>query len=267
MLGPRLIEEGKEMKYIRYRYQGKTSYGILDGNAVREIRGGLFGDREKTGCTANLGDIELLYPCEPSKILAVGLNYGSHLESHAPGRKAPEHPEIFLKPVSAMLACGGKIQIPLGAHSVHYEGELAVVIGKTIRCATASEAADSIFGFTCGNDISERYWQKNDLQWWRAKGCDTFAPLGPAIATGFDWRQGRIETRINGAIAQSGQFNELLFDPPAIIRFASQYVTLMPGDVIYTGTPGSTNALRAGDLVEVEIPGIGILRNTVAGSE
>jgi 2-keto-4-pentenoate hydratase/2-oxohepta-3-ene-1,7-dioic acid hydratase in catechol pathway len=255
------------MKYIRYRYQEKTSYGILDGDTVREIHGGLFEERKETGFTTNLNAIELLWPCEPSKILAVGLNYGSHLVSHAPGTPAPKNPEIFLKPPSALLKPEGAIQIPCNAQTVHYEGELVVVIGKTVRRATESEALDSIFGFTCGNDISERYWQKNDLQWWRAKGCDTFAPLGPVITTGFDWKQGRIETRLNGSVVQSGRFSELLFDPPTIIRFASQHVTLYPGDVIYTGTPGSTDSLKAGDIVEVDIPGIAVLRNTVIPSD
>jgi 2-keto-4-pentenoate hydratase/2-oxohepta-3-ene-1,7-dioic acid hydratase in catechol pathway len=248
------------MKYIRYRYQGKTSYGVLDGTAVREIRGGLFGDRLETGLSANLGSVELLWPCEPSKILAVGLNYKSHLGD----REAPRNPEIFFKPPSALLGPGGDIKIPPGARNVHYEGELVIVIGKKIRRASASEAADCIFGFTCGIDVSEREWQKNDLQWWRAKGCDTFAPLGPAVAAGFDWSQGRVETRVNGSVVQSGHFSELLFDPPGIIGYVSQYVTLLPGDVIYTGTPGTTGALKPGDQIEVEIPDIGVLRNTVA---
>jgi 2-keto-4-pentenoate hydratase/2-oxohepta-3-ene-1,7-dioic acid hydratase in catechol pathway len=113
--------------------------------------------------------------------------------------------------------------------------------------------------------VSERYWQKNDLQWWRAKGCDTFAPLGPSIDTALDWRRGRIETRLNGAVVQSGQFSELLFDPTAIVSFASQCVTLFPGDVIYSGTPGDTPALKPGDEIEVDIPGIGVLRNRVTG--
>jgi 2-keto-4-pentenoate hydratase/2-oxohepta-3-ene-1,7-dioic acid hydratase in catechol pathway len=254
------------MKIIRYRYQDQISYGILDQNVVREIQGGLFGDRQETGLTMHPDAIELLWPCEPSKILAVGLNYRSHLVSHAPGTSAPKNPEIFLKPPSALLKPEGAIQIPGDARIVHYEGELVVVIGKTVRQATESEAIDGIFGFTCGNDISERLWQKNDLQWWRAKGSDTFAPLGPAIVTGFDWKEGSIETRVNGSVVQAGSFGELLFDPPAIIRFASRYVTLYPGDVIYTGTPGSTDVLKAGDRVEVDIPGIGILRNTVSDS-
>jgi 2-keto-4-pentenoate hydratase/2-oxohepta-3-ene-1,7-dioic acid hydratase in catechol pathway len=137
------------------------------------------------------------------------------------------------------------------------------VIGREARRVSVSDAAQCIFGFTCGNDVSERIWQKNDLQWWRAKGCDTFAPLGPVLAAGFDWSQGRIETRVNGTVVQSGDFSELLFNPNAIVSHVSQYVTLYPGDVIYTGTPGHTSSLKPGDMVEVDIPGIGVLRNRV----
>jgi 2-keto-4-pentenoate hydratase/2-oxohepta-3-ene-1,7-dioic acid hydratase in catechol pathway len=248
------------MKYVRYSHKGVTSYGLLDGEKVREIRGGLFGDRAETGVSASLSSVELLWPCEPSKVLAVGLNYQSHLGS----RTAPKHPEIFFIPPSALLECGGEIQIPAGANNVHYEGELVAVIGKRTSKATVAEADGSIFGFTCGNDISERDWQKNDLQWWRAKGCDTFAPLGPAIAVGFDWKRGQISTRVNGSVRQSGKFSELLFDPPMIVSYISQYITLLPGDVIYTGTPGNTQALQPGDLVEIEIEGIGMLINKVA---
>jgi 2-keto-4-pentenoate hydratase/2-oxohepta-3-ene-1,7-dioic acid hydratase in catechol pathway len=248
------------MKYVRYRHQGTTSYGLLDGETVKEIRGGLFGDGAETGVSTSLRNLELLWPCEPSKILAVGLNYKSHLGS----RTAPKNPEIFFVPPSALLECGGEIRIPAGAQNLHYEGELVAVIGKKTWKATVSEARDSIFGFTCGNDVSERDWQKNDLQWWRAKGCDTFAPLGPAIVAGFDWTKSQVSTRVNGSVRQSGKFSELLFDPPTIISYVSQYVTLIPGDVIYTGTPGDTQALKPGDLVEVEIGGIGLLSNKVS---
>lgn len=128
---------------------------------------------------------------------------------------------------------------------------------------SAAEAKECVLGCTCGNDVSERDWQKSDLQWWRAKGCDTFAPLGPAIAVDFDWSRSGVQTRVNGNVVQSGRFSELLFDPPTIVSHVSQYVTLLPGDVIYTGTPGSTRAMRPGDQVEVEIEGIGVLRNSV----
>lgn len=249
------------MKYVRYQYRETASYGILEGETIREISGGLFGSRGETGVTTGLQQVKLLCPCEPGKVLAIGLNYRSHLGN----RTAPEKPAIFNVPTSALLEPGGKIRIPPGAEDTHYEGELVAVIGKTTRGATPAEAKDSIFGFTCGNDISERNWQRNDLQWWRAKGCDTFAPLGPCIVTDFAWQQYGIKTRLNGQVVQEGRFSELLFDPPAIISHISQYVTLLPGDVVYTGTPGKTGALKPGDTVEVEIEGIGVLTNRVEG--
>lgn len=258
------------MKFVRFRDQGKAAYGRLEGDNVREITELPFPNIMKytadpslveTGRSKIIGDVELLWPCEPSKILAVGLNYKSHLEAQK--RTPPKNPEIFYKPASALLKPEGEIRIPTGAQNVHYEGELVIVIGAETRRVQASEAESRIFGFTCGNDVSERYWQKNDLQWWRAKGSDTFAPMGPAIVTDFDWRQGRVETRLNGTVVQSGHFSELLFDPTVIVSYVSQYVTLFPGDVIYSGTPGDTAAMKPGDILEIEIPGIGVLRNQV----
>jgi len=248
------------MKYVRYRFEGKISYGMLDGDTVREFDGGLFGKKQETGRSAGLDSVELLWPCEPTKVLAVGLNYRSHLGSQA----APANPEIFYKPPSALLNPGGTIVIPQGSRDVHFEGELVAIIGRETRNVSPAGAADCIFGFTCGNDVSERYWQKNDLQWWRAKGCDTFAPLGPAVVAGFDWSRGRIQTRVNGNVVQSGAFSELLFNPLEIVSYASRHLTLMPGDAVYTGTPGHTSALKPGDTIDVDIQGIGILRNTVA---
>jgi 2-keto-4-pentenoate hydratase/2-oxohepta-3-ene-1,7-dioic acid hydratase in catechol pathway len=247
------------MKFVRYRHGETTSYGILQDDRIGEISGGLFGERKETGKSVSVTDVKLLCPCEPSKILAVGLNYRSHLGE----RKEPEEPAIFVVPTSAMLEPGGRIMIPSDAADTHYEGELVAVIGKTLRNATPAEAAAAIFGFTCGNDVSERRWQKNDLQWWRAKGCDTFAPLGPHIVTGFNWKGSGIRTRLNGAVVQEGRFNELLFDPDRIVSTISRYMTLYPGDVVYTGTPGQTRALEQGDTVEVEIEGIGTLMNRV----
>lgn len=249
------------MKYVRYRYRETDSYGFLEGETIREISGGLFGSRRETGVIVSLKDAKLLCPCEPGKVLAIGLNYKSHLG----GRTAPDKPAVFIVPASALLETGGKIRIPPDAEDVHYEGELVAVIGKSTREATPAEAENSILGFTCGNDVSERNWQKNDLQWWRAKGCDTFAPLGPCIATDFDWRGYGIVTRLNGQVVQEGRFSELLFDPPTIISHISRYITLHPGDVVYTGTPGHTSALKHGDTIEVEIEGIGTLINAVEG--
>jgi len=248
-------------KFIRYRAGSAESYGIVDGDLVRELRGDLF-DHVETGATAPLSAVKLLCPCLPGKILAVGLNYRSHLG----GRPQPAHPEMFYKPVTALQDPEGPIEIPRDATDLHYEGELVAVIGKRVRNVSPEEAGSAIFGVTCGNDVSERNWQhgaQKDLQWWRAKGCDTFAPLGPAIVTGLDYGNLQLETRLNGEIVQKQTTADLIFDCPAIVSWVSGWVTLMPGDIIYTGTPGSTRRLAPGDTVEVEIEGVGVLRNPV----
>ena len=241
------------------------AYGILEGDAVREIRGDLFGGRAPTGTVEKLSDVKLLHPCQPGKIMAVGLNYRSHLGT----RPQPAHPEMFYKPVTALQDPGEPIVIPREATDVHYEGELVVVIGKKAKNVTPGEARDAIFGVTCGNDVSDRNWQhgdNKDLQWWRTKGCDTFAPLGPAIAAGLDYGNLLLQTRFNGEVVQKQTTADLIFEYPSIVSWVSGWVTLMPGDVIYTGTPGSTRKLKPGDVVEVEIEGIGVLRNPVVAA-
>lgn len=253
------------VKYVRFERGPSIAYGILEGDTIREIRGALLGEHEPAGAEHKLADVKLLYPCLPPKILAVGLNYRSHLHD----RKPPAHPEIFYKPVTALQHPEGNIVIPAGANNVHYEGELVVVIGKQIRNATPEQARAAIFGVTCGNDVSERDWQNGavkDLQWWRAKGSDTFAPLGPAIVTGLDYGNLQLETRVNGKVVQKQSTSDLLFDCATIICFVTKFVSLMPGDVIYTGTPGATSKLNPGDVVEVEIEGIGVLRNPVTAA-
>ncbi|HYW41402.1 MAG TPA: fumarylacetoacetate hydrolase family protein [Bryobacteraceae bacterium] len=248
--------------YIRYSSDSRVSQGILDGQTVREIRGDLFGAHTGTGVTHQLSAVKLLHPCLPGKIMAVGLNYRSHLGN----RPQPHHPEMFYKPVTALQDPEGPIVIPRDATDLHYEGELVIVVGKPARNVSRNEARDAIFGVTCGNDVSERNWQHGqgkDLQWWRAKGCDTFAPLGPAIATGLDYGNLLLQTRLNGEVVQKQYTSDLIFDCPAIVEWVSGWVTLLPGDVIYTGTPGSTRKLSTGDVVEVEIEGIGVLRNPV----
>ena len=252
-------------KFIRYYKDHSAGYGILDGGTVREIRGQLFGAHEESGVTHAVDAVKLLYPCEPSKILAVGRNYKSHVGD----RQAPDRPEMFYKPVSALQNPGGPIVIPPDAVNVHFEGELVIVIGRHVSRASAEGARAAIFGVTCGNDVSERDWQhgaRKDLQWWRAKGADTFAPLGPAIVTGLDYGNVMLETRLNGEVVQKQSTADLTFDCPAIVSWVSRWVTLVPGDVIYTGTPGTTRAMQPGDVVEVEIEGIGVLRNPVMAS-
>jgi 2-keto-4-pentenoate hydratase/2-oxohepta-3-ene-1,7-dioic acid hydratase in catechol pathway len=250
-------------KYTRYSTGSAPSYGTLDGETIREIAGDPFGGHSETGATYKLADVKLLHPCQPTKILCVGLNYKSHLG----GRPQPSRPEIFYKPLSALQDPGGPIEIPRDATDLHYEGELVVVIGKPAKNLTVDEARDAIFGVTCGNDVSERNWQHGpgkDLQWWRAKGSDTFAPFGPAIVTGIDYSNLLLTTRLNGEVVQQQYTSDLIFDCPTIVSWISGWVTLMPGDVIYTGTPGSTRKMAKGDVVQVEIQDIGVLENPVA---
>ena len=228
-------------RYIRYRYGSETSYGVLEGDTVHQLRGDILAEHSRTGITHPLSQVKLLYPYQPGKILAVGLNYKSRLG----GRPQPAHPEFFYKPVTALQNPGGPIELPPDSTDVHYEGELVVMIGKQVRRVSPEEARQAVFGVTCGNDVSERNWQHGagkDLQWWRAKGCDTFAPLGPVIVAGADYGNLMVETRLNGETVQKQTTADLIFDCPTIISWVSQWVTLMPGDLIYTGTPAARAA-------------------------
>ena len=248
--------------YARFEKDGGKSYGIVSSGSVEELRGGLFDRPEFTGRHFALAEVKLLAPCDPPKVLAVGQNYVSHLGE----RKTPKNPEMFYKPISSLQHPGGPIELPADAEDAHFEGELVVVMGKTVRNASREEAAAAVFGVTCGNDVSERNWQRGaskDVQWWRAKGCDTFAPLGPVIVTGLDYSNLLLTTRVNGEVMQQQRTSDLIFDVPTVISFVSRYLTLTPGDAIYTGTPGNTRAMKPGDVVEVEIEGIGVLRNPV----
>jgi 2-keto-4-pentenoate hydratase/2-oxohepta-3-ene-1,7-dioic acid hydratase in catechol pathway len=254
--------ETQTITYIRFRHGAEERCAVVRNGRATELAGDLFANSEPTGREFDLSELSLLAPCLPPKILAVGQNYSSHLG----GRPVPGRPEMFYKPTSSLQDPGGPIVIPPDAEDVHYEGELVVVIGKTIRHASREEAAAAIFGVTCGNDVSDRNWQRGpgkDVQYWRAKGCDTFAPLGPVIVTGLDYSNLLLTTRVNGLIVQQQRTSDLIFDIPMVISFISRYVTLVPGDVIYTGTPGNTKRMAPGDVVEVEIEGIGVLRNPV----
>ncbi|MBI4877141.1 MAG: fumarylacetoacetate hydrolase family protein [Acidobacteria bacterium] len=258
--------ESRITKYVRYRAgSAAAAYGILEGETVRAITGPLFGEHKPNGAEHKLAGVKLLYPCQPPKIFAVGLNYKSHIGKQTP----PANPEIFYKPITCLQNPGDPIRIPKTALNVHYEGEMAIVIGRRTRNVSAGEAPQSIFGVTCGIDVSERDWQngpQKDLQWWRAKGADTFGPLGPCIARGLDYGNLKLQTRLNGKVVQQQSTSDLLFPPAAIVSWISQAVTLTPGDVIYTGTPGQTGKMQPGDVVEVEIEGIGVLRNPVAAA-
>ena len=250
-------------KYVRYSAQNQTSYGILEGEAVAELKGDLFANPTRTGRRLKLAEVKLLPPCDPKKVIAVGLNYKSHLGTQAPAA----YPGLFAKYPTSIIAHGDDIVIPPDALNVHYEGELVVVIGKRAKSVPVESAKSHVFGVTAGNDVSERGWQKADLQWFRAKATDTFGPLGPAIVTGLNYDDLLLETKLNGEVVQSQRTKDLIFDVATIVSYVSKYVTLEPGDVIFTGTPGTTRAFKVGDTIEVVIEGIGTLRNkAVKGS-
>jgi 2-keto-4-pentenoate hydratase/2-oxohepta-3-ene-1,7-dioic acid hydratase in catechol pathway len=254
------VEDDGITRYVRYEHQGSIAHGILQGENIQPIEGDLFGARTPAGDAIPTAGVKLLYPTEPKKILALAENYSSHA-----GEAQPHpHPEAFYKPITCLQNPEGEIVIPPGAQNVHYEAELVVVIGKLASKVSVEQAADYILGYTCGNDVSERDWQSNDLQWWRAKGSETFGPAGPCVAVGLDWANANMRLRLNGEVKQETVLSEMIHKPLETVSFISQYVTLEPGDLIYTGTPGTTGAMKAGDVVEVEIEGIGVLRNTVA---
>jgi 2-keto-4-pentenoate hydratase/2-oxohepta-3-ene-1,7-dioic acid hydratase in catechol pathway len=244
-------------RYVRYTHDGTTAHGILEGEVVHELAGNLFDRPTRTGRQVALADVRLLAPVDPAKVIAVGLNYRSHLGDREPAA----YPGLFAKYPTSIVASGDNIVIPRDAGNIHYEGELVVVIGRRAKDVSPEDAPAHVFGVTAGNDVSERDWQSADLQWFRAKASDTFGPIGPVLVTGLDYDDLLLETRLNGEVVQSQRTSDLLFDVSTIVSYVSRYVTLMPGDIIFTGTPGSTRPFTAGDVIEVEIEGVGILTN------
>lgn len=254
-------------RYLRFRVGDSTAYGVLEGDRVRELKGDLFGDRAKTDKTHALKDVKALTPTEPTQVFALAGNYKSHLgtDEIPPLLRIPQP---FLKPLSCLIADGETIVIPKDAPGpVDAEGELVIVIGKRASKVSKDEALDYVLGVTCGNDVSDRHWQNDaknkDIQWWRAKGADTFGPVGPYIASGIDYDNLLLTVRINGEVKQEERTSNMIHGVADTVSFISQYVTLHPGDLIFTGTTGDTPAMKPGDVVEVELEDVGVLRNPV----
>ena len=246
-------------KYVRYQHDGATSYGILEGETIHQLGGSVFDSPERTGATVALDDVTLLAPSEPQKVVAAGLNYRSHLG----GAQPAEYPGLFDKHATSLIGHEAEITYYEDATNLHFEGEMVLIIGKVTRNVSVEDAPDHIFAVAPGNDISERVWQSNDLQWFRAKGADTFGPVGPVMARGVDYDDLLLQTRVNGQVMQSQRTRDLLFDSSYLVSYVSRYVTLEPGDMIFTGTPGSTSAMQPGDVVEIELENVGVLRNTI----
>lgn len=256
--------------YLRFEHQGSIAYGKVQGDQVVRLEGNLFGDFRVTGQMIPLSEVKVLPPTRPSQVLALAGNYRSHLNSESIPPKF-QIVQPFFKSPSCLIGQGESIVLPSDSTDVHYEAELVIVIGK--RCSRVSEdqAMDYVFGITAGNDISERVWQNDseqkDIQWWRAKGADTFGPVGPVIATGIDYGNLKIQMKVNGQIVQEDHTSSLIHSIPKTVSFISQYITLHPGDMIFTGTPGETTALKPGDVCEVVLEGVGTLRNPVVAQQ
>ena len=249
------------MRIVRYSHQGEVGFGVHEDENVAAITPHPFGAFQYTGERLPAGEVRLLAPVLPSKVVAVGRNYAEHAREL--GNEVPPTPVLFLKPSTAVVGPGDPIVRPDGVGQVDFEGELAVVVGKLVRRLTPADAIQAVLGFTCANDVTARELQRADGQWTRAKGFDTFCPLGPWIETDLDSSDLAISTLVNGEVKQQARTSQLERGVADLLAFVSRVMTLLPGDVLLTGTPAGVGPLEAGDRVEVEVEGIGVLGNDV----
>lgn len=250
------------MKFARFLENGVISYGVVEGEEIIKINGSIFEAHQLTDQRVSLDQVELLAPVVPGKLVAIGLNYKKHAEEM--GKSLPEEPMMFLVSPTAVVGPGETIQLVNPEHRNDHEAELAIVIGKRASEVAIDEALEYVFGYTLCNDVSDRVLQKKDGQFTRAKSFATYKPLGPVIATGIDPDRSPIQLRVNGEVRQDSNTNDMIFSASEIVSIVSQVMTLEPGDVIITGTPSGVSPLFEGDVVEVEIDGIGVLSNKVS---
>lgn len=249
------------MKYLRFVYKDTTSYGLLEENTIQAIKGTPFDDFSLTGETFPIDSVTLLTPCDFSKAVCIGLNYSDHaVEFQLP---IPTEPVVFMKPSTSALAPLGVIRYPKMSHRLDYEAELAIVIGKKAKNVPLVDVENYILGYTCANDITARDLQPKQGQWTVAKSFDTFCPFGPFISDEVDPSSLTIESRVNGKTMQKSNTKNLIFGVPFLVSYLSQIMTLLPGDIILTGTPGGISGMHHGDTVEILIEGLGVLKNTI----
>jgi 2-keto-4-pentenoate hydratase/2-oxohepta-3-ene-1,7-dioic acid hydratase in catechol pathway len=268
--GPRAwADDKKPQKFARYLGEGgKRVYGLLEGDSLREITGPPFGEWEATDRVVPASKAKFLSVTDARNVYALAGNYQDHLAGLPPERLAKyKIPQFFLKTPSSLCGHGADIRYPPDAGRLDYEGELVIVIGKKGRDISKAKAMDYVFGVTVGNDVSARDWQKNDIQWWRAKGSDTFGPCGPFLATGLDYGNLALQVRVNGKVLMKTNTKNMVHDIPTTVSFLSKHVTLQPGDLIFTGTAGKTQPIKVGDVVEVELEKVGTLRNKVVAGK
>lgn len=261
------------MRWIRFtKDDGRTAFGRLDGDTVHEVSGEPWGSPAATGTTHRFADVALEVPVVPPTFYAAGINYAAHIREMAAKRGVepvfPEKADIGYRANNALLPHNGTVVIPHDAtEKVNYEGELVVVIGRRARHLSKAAAMSCVFGYTIGNDVSERTWQRGDRTFWRGKNADTFKPMGPWIETEAELDRMQTIVRVNGREDLRFKTNDMIFDIPTYIEAMTRYLTLYPGDVIWMGTDGTSPDLKHGDVVEVEITGLGVLRNRFARAE
>lgn len=247
------------MQRIRYRTDQGTFWGELEGGTIQQLSG-LLG--HPTGQSAMLSDVTLLPPCEPRSIVCVGKNYARHIKEMG-GDALPSEPGLFLKALNTLTGPGDPIPYPNWTSELHYEGELAVVIARTMRDVREEDALGYLLGYTCACDVTARDKQRSDLQWVRGKSADGFCPVGPWLETDLDPANVRVQTHVNGELRQDGHTSDMIFSVAKVLSYISSFMTLEPGDLVLTGTPDGVGPLKPGDEVEVTVEGIGTLGNAV----
>lgn len=255
------------MKIARFKVNGRMSYGLVEGERIKRISRNPFGRFNLTGEHYLISEVKLLVPTKPTMFYSATVNYRDHAKwvSKTFGRptSSPSYPDPNYRSVGALIAHGEPIVIPKEAKQVQWEGELVVVIGRKTRNVSERDAHNYILGYTICNDIGERVWQRQDSSLWRVKGADSFKPLGPWVATDIDPLNAKVVTRVNGQVVHSYNTSSMVFGPAAYVSMMSRYLTLYPGDLITMGVDGEPGDMKPGDIVEIEISGIGVLRNPV----
>jgi 2-keto-4-pentenoate hydratase/2-oxohepta-3-ene-1,7-dioic acid hydratase in catechol pathway len=249
------------VRVCRFRRGGVERYGLVEGDGLRPLSAAPWAGGLADGPAVPLGEVQLLAPVEPSKIVCVGKNYEAHAKEL--GSEVPKVPLLFLKPPTAVIGPQEAIRRPAASQEVHHEAELGVVIGRTLSGASPVEARLGIFGYTCVNDVTARDIQREEKHFTRSKSFDTFCPVGPVVETALDPLDVSVLCRVNGAERQRGSSRDMVVDPYALVAFISSVMTLLPGDLVSTGTPEGVGRLERGDWVEIEVSGIGVLRNPV----
>lgn len=251
------------MKFARFEVFGQMHYGQVIGDSIHVIKGDIFNEYELLEEKYVISDVKLLAPVMPGKVIGVGLNFFAHIGEYHKNPKIPEDPVIFMVSPSSIIGPDEAIEIPHPDHETHHEAELTIVVGKTCKEVTVEEAPQYIFGYTCGNDVSDRDLQKQDRQWSRAKSYHTFKPIGPYIETELDPDNVLVKSRVNGEKRQDGNTKDMIRKANELVSFISTVMTLEPGDIIMTGTPEGVGPIVSGDICEIEVSGIGVLRNPV----